>query len=502
MVRGERRTAAAGHAVLGTPARPVHRRGVPGAVTVSAVLALLLSATVPGADLRVRGVELSAGGSLPTDARAAPAKKLSRYRCFRLGQSPKTLAASVRETTALRLRLTFSSEYDWSLVLSRSDPRGPSYSLRTTGPGGSRAHQPSEVVVFAGYVEGDPYSRVTLSFLRNGISGVVVRESNVTILEPLRHFSRDAAPGDIIIYRERDALHERELPAHFDLEGTEGAKPAGLGKRSGPQGVECAECQLAVAVDWSVLEDENMSIESTEERVVSLLAMVNMLYADPRINIRHVITELVIEEADENTFGVWATDAGSGIEQIETFRTWAGSPDGFTQEYDCKSFYCDVRSGITGYSMGRVCRNATHSVRGAVGWAAAKTWAHELGHGFDASHTSEDGCIMKQGTVSSEPHWCDEAVVDIVSTKNSASCLSPCEATGAIGSRDHAAPGRRAAVARLDDADRVTVYSLLGRTGGEAVYAGPKGNPAGPGVYILLDRRGGRQRPVKAFLAP
>ena len=158
------------------------------------ILVLLLN---PGRH-EATGAMQRAGGERQID------RMLRRYERMRIDTAG--VARQVRETGEFILT---TSAQTFDVVLEPHDLRAPEYRAEeSSSDGARRVLAPSPVRTFRGTVPGLLNSEARFSVRADSLEGVILTPEEWYYVEPLRNFSPDADPSDMVFYRRSDIVEE------------------------------------------------------------------------------------------------------------------------------------------------------------------------------------------------------------------------------------------------------------------------------------------------------
>lgn len=405
------------------------RIGVRGVFVAGLAGVLCLASTAGAASMVHTGSRVDVGSSVSASVAKALGAQLRRYDLFEL--DPGRVARSLpRKPAGASLRLRLGESIDWRLSLEPADPRSDRYVLRRITSRGIVSHPRTPTVTYRG-VDRDGGGAVRLCIDDSMIVGFVEDGGTRVYLESARNLAPEARLSLLVVYEAGDVIPRERSDLH-DFGGKAPPPPAStfvpeapLAKgRAAFADQPCRIAEVAMAATFDMVEAYG-SAENVETRIVSILNMVNELYADPRIGIVHEIVEMVIDETGGETYG------RSSNFDLGGFLDWAGSSAGFTGDWDLAGCYFYLRGGGTiGIArVGAVCRGGGHIIRDYTSSAHGMMidHAHELAHNWSAGHLDNSDCIMYPRVTGSNNQWCDATIAAIVNHKESRTCLESCD---------------------------------------------------------------------------
>jgi len=321
---------------------------------------------------------------------------LKRSTLFMFDPSP-TSAGPLRTTLPIAGRRH-------TLVLHPHSVRAPGYQLFMQVADGSLVSvEPGPERTLRGVVENVSGSVVAASLEDAGLRAVIRwPDGEQYWIEPLAGKVVAALPGEHVIYRASDSLHEHDgscgcASATAAVLATT-AKPTQLESGSGPATTATAAiggpavAELACDADFEYFVSRESSVLNVENRISSIMNAVNVQY-ERDVNITHQITAIVVRtDVDDpytvtnstalvNQFAVeWSANMSHiqrDVAQLFTGREIDGGTIGeaLTLGGVCNlnQAYCYVQSDFNGSSQ-----------------FATDLSAHELGHLWNAFHCDPD----------------------------------------------------------------------------------------------------------------
>jgi hypothetical protein len=278
-----------------------------------------------------------------------------------------------------------TSERAFALVLAPRDLRSPRYRAEDAGASGVRQLERGAVNTFKGKVSGEANSEVRLTIDVNGIEGYFDSNNERFFIEPARKYSRVAASGDLVVYRETDLRKNYgffcETGIGQKIERGKQIAAANAASRMSPMRV----IEIATEADFEYVTALNSAAQANNE----ILGILNM-------------TEGIYESELGFTFSVvyqhsWSTQdpfvAADRPGLLNVFK------DHWNANFSVSQFPRDVAHLFTGKSyalsaghafIGVICANGAFSygLSGYIDWAPGKflITAHELGHNLGAHH--------------------------------------------------------------------------------------------------------------------
>jgi PKD repeat protein len=400
--------------------------------------------------------------TLPTGPVAAPAfpnassrlPSIPGVKAFRRADiDGAALASRARLHRAGPFALDLGSGLHWELDLQRVSARAPGYRVHVLRADGVHDIAPGEELSFRGRLNGDPESRVRLSFAGDRVTGFIEARGERTYIEPLDRVDPAWPAGAHAVYRHSDlafpangmplcGFRPETAPAAPGLLlppvpaqplprpslGPGPTAPTGLAKGAAVS-EPCALVEIGVAAAYSMVKGYG-SAAAVEKRITDIFNQVEGLYEDPRININIQITEMFIEETDKQTWG-GTMDINAYLAALPA---WARGATGFKNAYDVADlWYYDplVATSTTGLAnVGTVCNKTSggHVIRDFTRTASylVINQAHELGHNFGANHVNDATSILNPMILGDNLAWDDTTINAILNHKHTRTCLSSC----------------------------------------------------------------------------
>ena len=389
------------------------------------VLQLFGTSRLGAAPSRLTGTVTAHETLLPATSRPRLNSLFRSYACYRLDIG--SIKGGLRKTagTSGRLRLQLGDHIDVELSLRTNEQRSDTYVLRGITPGGVRTHPRYPPCTFTGVCMDDDRGEVRLTVGDCGIEGFVEKSGERIYVEPVRNLD-PGAPDDLIVaYRAGDVRRTLEHACGLAADHGEPPLPALAKRGAAAEDPSCMIADLALAAHYSMVEGYG-SVKGVEERITSILNLVNEMYADPRVNIIHELVELVVDETGDEDFG--------GVTSLDRpgFSEWAATEGNFTNEWDIAGAYFFNRGGGTvgRAKMGGVCTaGGAHIIRDFTSSLRSMylDHAHELGHNWGASHVSSSSCLMYPSITGKNDNWCESTIATIVKYRNTRTCLAGCD---------------------------------------------------------------------------
>ncbi|MCW5900119.1 MAG: PKD domain-containing protein [Flavobacteriales bacterium] len=328
------------------------------------------------------------------------------------------------------LTLELGQAWQWTFTLEPNELRAPDYVATVAGEGPLPW---SATSTYRGEILGDEGGQVRFSIRPDALLGRIVADGEERFIEPLHHFTRGAPDGRIVVYTMDDVkgaenatcgvTHMQDLVRDMPLEDDSDAKG----------GQTCKLANIALAADGSMVNWMG-SVAQVETRVLDILNWVDAKYQEPSINIRYQLVALFISP---NTASDPWTTSQDAITLLTSFRNWGngggfgpGISYGVATLWTRRDIQSNGSSGTIGLAwVGVVCTNnrynlCEHYTTGMAGPSVVQ--AHELGHNWNAQHTTAPGQWIMAPTASvNNVNWDQVTIGSIVQHKNTRTCLGP-----------------------------------------------------------------------------
>lgn len=319
----------------------------------------------------------------------------------------------------------------FSLILERSDPRGPGYQLLIQGADGSIVPaKPGPARTMTGRVEGVPGSRVAATLTEHGlIARIRYPQTDPRSvlgdhwLEPLATKFANAQPGEHVLYSNADVIPSFRLcatepvvhlleqdppaadqPLPIAPRRTNAADPsdtipldardiitqadaAGDGEAEPFPPLYIAD--LGCDADYEYFLAYDGSVEAVEQRIIELVNLVNLQYVD-EVEIRHDISAILVRTAEPDPYE--STNSGQLLAQFRN--EWLTNQQHIPHDVAMLFTGKEIDGSIIGQAstLGGICTplRYCHGQVECCGSTACATdlVAHELGHLWDGRHCS------------------------------------------------------------------------------------------------------------------
>ncbi len=326
-----------------------------------------------------------------------------------------------------RLTLNLNENYSWDLNLANSGLISKDYVLNVATEDGIKTTYGTTALPMEGYVNNQPNSRVSLTFNDDFIYGFVQIGYEMIFIEPLRHYRSDASNDAFIVYNTKDVISSRDLKCGYEQYQKEMDKHRNDNHSHNGNASRANQCLLVevnLAADYSMVQKYG-SVSGAESHNLGVLNNVKTNYDDEFADeLRFQLNEQWISSC--STCDPWSSSTDPGV-LLNSFTGWA--PGGFSTSHDVASLWSnrDFNGSTVGLAwVGTVCTNYKYNVLQdftSDGDLKRCMQAHELGHNFNADHSSVG--IMAP-TVSHDNFWEQISKTQIQNYYGGIYCLSSC----------------------------------------------------------------------------
>ncbi|MFN2416928.1 MAG: Calx-beta domain-containing protein [Pyrinomonadaceae bacterium] len=331
---------------------------------------------------------------------------LGRY--DRLGLDPASVERGVRRTGRLRLE---TSAGTFELLLAPHDVRADGYRAVEVLDGGETRELPrAPARTFRGELAGVAGSHARFTIDRDTVEGMIIAGGEKFFVESAARYSRGAAPGDFLFYRESDVVGgDPAYCAVQTLAGRVNSKLGGTasaddpGQPALPPLSPKRQADIATEADFEYFQASGSSSTAANNEILSIMNQVDGVYqTETGLTFRVVFQRVWTTAADpydaaglsgllDQVRVVYANTPPAGSENRDLVHMWTGRDlDGFQTGLA----YSEVTSnGVT--TRGVVCRFQQFSVGVSERLTTAPqkyvVTAHEIGHNFGATHPEDTG---------------------------------------------------------------------------------------------------------------
>lgn len=329
---------------------------------------------------------------------------------------------------AAALRLTLGDRYDWELDLEKNEIHAPNMTVRVATDAGVEEIPAMVSGAYKGYVRGSQEGRVRFSVREGLLMGYLMASDGEYFMEPLAHITAGELDDRYVVYRMEDMIHDSGVRCgvstmHELVRPEEGDAKGGN---------DCRLANIAIAADASMVTFLG-GITGVQNRVNDILNWVDGKYQEPSINIAYQLVTLFISTTTANDPWAAGQDAST---LLNSFRNW-GNGGGFgpgisyavATLWTRRDITANGSSGVIGLAyVGVICTAnrynlCEHYTTAMTGPMIVQT--HELGHNWNAQHTTTTGpFIMAPTAANNNTQWDNTTIGTIVSHKNSRTCLA------------------------------------------------------------------------------
>jgi len=349
-----------------------------------------------------------------------------QYSLYALDGDAINAAVHAREKGA-SVRLTLGDRYDWELDLEKNDIHAPNMIVRVATDAGVEEIPATASGTYKGHVRGSQEGRVRFSVRDGLLMGYLIAGDGEYFMEPLAHITAGEADDRYVVYRMEDMVHDSGVRCdvntmHELVRPEEGAAKGGN---------TCRLANIAIAADGSMVTFLG-GINGVQNRVNDILNWVDGKYQEPSINIAYQLVTLFISSTTANDPWAAGQDAST---LLNSFRNW-GNGGGFgpgisyavATLWTRRDITANGSSGVIGLAyVGVICTAnrynlCEHYTTAMTGPMIVQT--HELGHNWNAQHTTTTGpFIMAPTAATTNTQWDNTTINTIVTHKNSRICL-------------------------------------------------------------------------------
>ncbi|HEX8285805.1 MAG TPA: Calx-beta domain-containing protein [Pyrinomonadaceae bacterium] len=329
---------------------------------------------------------------------------LSRY--DRLELDPASVESGVRRTGRLRLE---TSAGTFELLLAPHDVRADDYRAVEVLEGGETRELPrAPSRTFKGELAGAAGSQARFTIDRDTVEGMIIAGGEKFFVESAARYSRQAAPGEFLFYRESDVVGGDPVACAVQtLAGRVNSKLEASADDAGqpalPPLSPKRQADIATEADFEYFQANGSSSTAANNEILSIMNQVDGVYQTETGLTFKVISQRVWTTAADpydapglsglldQVRAVYANTPPAGSESRDLVHMWTGRDlDGFQTGLA----YSEVTSGgIT--TRGVVCRFPQFAVGVSERLTTAPqkyvVTAHEIGHNFSATHPEDTG---------------------------------------------------------------------------------------------------------------
>ncbi|MDT7806747.1 MAG: hypothetical protein QOJ70_560 [Acidobacteriota bacterium] len=335
------------------------------------------------------------------DFKQEVSRALNRY--DRLTLDPVDIEQRVRQTGRLTLN---TSAGTLELQLAPHDMRADDYRAIEVLEGGETRTLPREPTrTFKGAVEGVAGSQARFTLDSQTIEGLILMNGEKFYVEAASRYTREAAPGDFLFYREADVVGgnavECGVQTLSDKVNSQISRAESLKGELTPEAVVSPkrEAEIATDADFEYFQASGSSSSAANGEILSIMNQVDGIYqTEIGLTFKVIFQRVWTTSADPYD----APDLSGLLEQVHI--EWRDRPPAGTQSRDLVHMW--TGRDLSGFQTGLAYSNA-NGVNGvvcrfqelAVGVSERLTTspqkivvtAHEIGHNFSATHPEDSG---------------------------------------------------------------------------------------------------------------
>jgi hypothetical protein len=342
----------------------------------------ILIACVILADSSAR--EATSAMQRPTRDQETIDRVLQRYSRVRF--DPEEVAHRVHETGEFRFA---DRDQTLDVVLEPHDMRAPGYRAEEELPGGARRLDAEPAHTYRGIAPALWNSEARFTVKDRSFEGVVLTPEEWYFIEPLRNFSAEADPGEMVVYRRSDIREEAlgecgTTLAHRIGEAHAFVEPQALEASSGIN-----TAQIATEADYEFVTASG-GAAAANAAILEILNQVDGIY-QMELSIALSVTYQHAWSTSDDPYT--ATAASTMLGEFRSY--WNSNYYGVN--FDLAHMWTgkDMDGGTIGIAyLGVVCdaRYYSYGISQRFTYAPGKyiLTAHEIGHNFGASHPDQD----------------------------------------------------------------------------------------------------------------
>jgi len=329
--------------------------------------------------------------------------------------------------TGATVRLVLGDKYDWELTLEKNELHAPGMTVRIATDNGVEEIPAIAAGTYKGHVSGSQEGRIRTSVRDGMVMAYLITQDGEYFMEPLAHITAGELDDRYVVYRMDDMIHDSGVKCGVTTMN-ELVRPE-EGDAKG--GNACRLANIAIAADGSMVTFLG-GVTGVQNRVNDIMNWVDGKYQEPTINIAYQVVTLFISTSTANDPWAAGQDATT---LLNSFRNW-GNGGGFgpgisyavATLWTRRDITANGSSGVIGLAyVGVVCTAnrynlCEHYTTAMTGPMIVQT--HELGHNWNAQHTTTTGpFIMAPTAANNNTQWDNTTINTIVNHKNSRACL-------------------------------------------------------------------------------
>lgn len=327
-----------------------------------------------------------------------------------------------------QMTLMLNDELKWDLNLTSSNLVDENYVLNVGTESGIKTFRGTTALPMNGYIANHTNSRVSLTFNNDFIFGFIQDGDDRYFIEPLSHFKSNTNANEFIFYNTNDIIVNRELKCGYDeykdeMDSHRHETHHGHNNNVNRAGL-CLELEVNLAADYSMVQKYG-SVSGAENHNLGVLNNVKTNYDDEFADeLKMILREQWISSC--SSCDPWTSSTDSGA-LLNSFTSWAAG--GFSTSHDVASLWSNrnFNGSTIGLAwVGTACTSYKYNVLqdfSSDGELKRCLQAHEIGHNFNADHTST-GIMMS--SVSYANFWNSISINEIQDFYDGKSCFSMC----------------------------------------------------------------------------
>lgn len=329
--------------------------------------------------------------------------------------------------TGATVRFVLGDRYDWELTLEKNELHAPGMTVRVATDAGVEEIPAIPAGTYKGHVRGSHEGRLRTSVRDGLVMAYLITNDGEYFIEPLAHITAGELDDRYVVYRMEDLIHDSGVKCGVTTMN-ELVRPE-EGNAKG--GNACRLANIAIAADGSMVTFLG-GVTGVQNRVNDIMNWVDGKYQEPAINIAYQVVTLFISTSTANDPWAAGQDAST---LLNSFRNW-GNGGGFgpgisyavATLWTRRDITANGSSGVIGLAyVGVICTAnrynlCEHYTTAMTGPMIVQT--HELGHNWNAQHTTTTGpFIMAPTAANNNTQWDNTTINTIVTHKNSRACL-------------------------------------------------------------------------------